>query len=108
MKSFTYVDGNNNTYEITESSLSYDPVKPENSSSGTYSGGTPYSMDLNVGQWESIRSAVERTLKDNDNLVDTRTMGSGMLIIEGSKYYLGMNSEGKDDIENTISSVTGR
>ena len=36
---YEYADGSANLYSLNGNTLSYDPVRPEESSTGTYSGG---------------------------------------------------------------------
>ena len=56
--SFSYTDGNNNNYRITENLLSYTPVRAIESNSGEYDGGEPKTIDLSPEQFKTIQLAM--------------------------------------------------
>ena len=51
----TYSDQNNNRYVITQTSFDYIPITEEESSSGTYHGGTPISRSIPSEKFNEIR-----------------------------------------------------
>ena len=81
---YEYADGNGNLYVITKRNLNYVPVKPEESSTGTYSGGQPKTMSLTTEQFESIREALEAGIK-SDNHIQDRVKMSGVISVIGEK-----------------------
>lgn len=52
--SITYYDKNNNTYSISPNMVSYRPMTPEMSSSGTYSGGDPKDVEIDGSVFKEI------------------------------------------------------
>ncbi len=78
-----YHDGSNNGFNVEQTaagasiSAAYDPVTPEQSSSGTYSGGAPWkgtlTADQAAGLWRRVR-AMEGDRKLHQR---NRTKGSG-------------------------------
>lgn len=84
-------DGSNNTYvltykgccdDTTPATITVTPIQPEHSSSGTYSGGTPYEGTLTVGQreafWAHIQPLSEREDADPS---DARLKGTSVVHI---------------------------
>ena len=78
-------DGSNNVTRVvqTESGAtwSYEPMTPERSSSGTYSGGDPANgvldTDAAAGFWEAVTTA----MKDDAGHANTRAMGTFSLSV---------------------------
>ena len=54
--SFVYFDGNGNKYYFKLNVLKYFPVKPSESSSGTYDGGKEFTKYLNAAQHQKLSS----------------------------------------------------
>lgn len=76
---FEYADGNANRYILTNNQLEYIPVKPEESSSGIYSGGTPISITITQEKRHQIQEAIQ-LLIDNPKLhLPNRVKMSGLL-----------------------------
>jgi hypothetical protein len=96
-----YVDGNNNTYEIGDR-LEYVPITPEQSSSGTYSGGDPKSVALAADERATLIELLERISSDRDNLLETRLMGCGT-VIHGETYrFCRASSPLKNELETML------
>jgi hypothetical protein len=106
-KGYTYIDGNNNRYEITSSYIDYKPVKPENSSSGTYSGGEAKKAAITKEQFQKLEALMTAVKNDRENQVATRLMGCGTLYFKGSKnpVYIGMNAKSKASLEEELKLV---
>ena len=81
---YEYADGNDNLYIITRRNLIYVPVKPEESSTGIYSGGDPKTVSLTSGQFESIREVLEAGVKSKNHIQD-RVKMSGVISVVGEK-----------------------
>jgi acetylornithine deacetylase/succinyl-diaminopimelate desuccinylase-like protein len=62
-----------------EASWAYEPVTPEQSSSGTYSGGEPASGELPAEAIEALWAEVRAAIDDTGSHVDTRAMGTASL-----------------------------
>ncbi len=76
---YNYGDGSGNGYTIKEYSIAYDPIQPENSSSGTYSGGEAKEVTITPKQFAQLQRKFEKALLSTDEHIKTREMGSGML-----------------------------
>ncbi len=108
MTSYEYVDGNGNLYAINNTSVVYDPVTPEESSTGMYSGGEPYTAPLEQKQFDQIEATFKKAIENKADQTDTRSMGTGTLIVMPSKktYIFKMNSGAKKEIEEVIKLMT--
>lgn len=65
----SYLDQNNNEYRVTHDSFWYTPMTPEQSSSGTYSGGEAVMRKIDVKTFSEISKvamALVETNKDKD------------------------------------------
>ncbi len=82
---YIYSDGSSNNYIITEKQISYDPVKKENSSSGTYSGGEAKSRSLSKSDFEKINSLFKEALAAKTEQQENREMMTGLLIHKKGK-----------------------
>ena len=99
---YSYIDGNNNAYLISQDSLTYDPITPRESSSGTYSGGEPKQVALTVSQFQKIEALIKAIQKDKSLHEPTRQMGFGTLIIGKKSIFLHMNSAQKKELEELL------
>lgn len=82
-------DGSGNHYLITSSpegtTLVYSPVTPENSSSGTYSGGEPANVTLDAENSAALWSKVQELQTNKAIHAAARGMGTGAFTIAGSE-----------------------
>lgn len=101
-KSYTYIDGNNNTYKITESSLIYEPISPKESSSGTYSGGEYKETAISSDQFLKIEKIIKTIIKDTKCHEATRQMGCGTLTTAKKTIFISMSSSYKLSLENEL------
>jgi len=110
MTTYEYLDGNNNKYTITPTNIIYDPVRPEQSSTGLYSGGEPYTAPLEEKQFKDMEEVIKKSISNADGQIDSRNKGTGMLIVlpEKKSYIFEMNSEQKKEIEAVILLYTRR
>lgn len=110
MSSYEYVDGNGNVYAISNTSIVYDPVTPEESSTGTYSGGEPYVAPLEEKQFDQLEAVLKKVITQTSDQTTTRSMGTGTLIIMPAKttYIFSMDSASKKEIEDVILLMTRR
>lgn len=108
MTSYEYVDGNGNLYAISNSSIVYDPVTPEESSTGMYSGGEAYTAPLEQKQFDQIEATFKKVIEHKEDISETRSMGTGTLIVLPSKktYIFKMNSSSKKEIDEVIRLMT--
>ena len=56
---YSYSDGSGNTYFITETTITYSPVTPLESSSGLYSGGEPANITIDKATFQNVVSLLE-------------------------------------------------
>ena len=82
---YEYADGSANLYSLEGNTLSYDPVKPEESSTGMYSGGEPKTVQLTQHQADSIRLLMEEAFTHNTAHIQDRLKGSGAIYISADK-----------------------
>jgi hypothetical protein len=108
MSSYEYIDGNGNLYAISKTSIVYDPITAEESSTGTYSGGEAYTAFIEEKQFNDIEATFKKCIEDQNGQTNTKKMGTGTLVIMPSKktYHFEMNSWQKKAIEDAIRLVT--
>lgn len=76
---YQYADGSANVYVITADSLEYVPVKPEESSTGMYSGGEPKKVALKSEEFRNVRAMLEAAKKKHEIHIPDRIKTSGMI-----------------------------
>lgn len=82
---YQYADGSANVYILTSDSLEYVPVKPEESSTGFYSGGEPKKVALTPQQFRTVRAMLETAKTKHEIHLPDRIKTSGMITtIDGS------------------------
>jgi hypothetical protein len=77
--SYQYADGSANVYVLTTDSLEYIPVKPEESSTGFYSGGDPKRIALTPEAFRNLRAMLETAKKKHEIHIPDRIKTSGMI-----------------------------
>jgi hypothetical protein len=83
---YEYADGSANVYVITSDSLEYIPVKPEESSTGMYSGGDPKKVAIKIEDFRNVRSLLEAAEKNHKVHIPDRIKTSGVItIISGAE-----------------------
>ena len=106
---FEYADGNGNIYTITSSTLSYIPLKPEESSSGTYSGGSAKSIPITADEFGQISTILMKAVNNKASHISDRVMMSGAIsVIDGSnkkRYVIAPGSVEQKDIESTLKEI---
>lgn len=99
---YTYVDGSGNSYQIKDNHLKYSPMTADQSSSGTYDGGDPWSRELSKIDLMRIVDVVERAIWSSADQIDHRSMGSGTIIKvlgdQRTTVYLKMGSESNVEV----------
>jgi hypothetical protein len=107
-KTYTYIDGNNNTYVFNKYMVDYKPVKKEESSSGNYSGGEPKRVDIRVDQFKKLEEIIGLIRKDKANIIKDRMMGCGTLLVNNAVFYINMSSKNKALLESELQAVLGK
>jgi len=99
---FGYTDGNGNRYIITSGVLQYIPLTPEESSSGTYSGGEPKVITLHEVQVQAIRKLLEDAIDDQSIHIDKRIMGSAVIEKNSATWIISPQAPQKSRIESLL------
>jgi len=76
-----YADGSANRYEISIDELKFIPVKPEESSTGMYSGGEPAQVALSKEQYNHLKNLFETALAQTDQQIPDRIKTSGLVVV---------------------------
>jgi hypothetical protein len=76
---YSYADGSANRYVITPYQIDYIPVKPQESSSGTYSGGEPQTVRITKDQFEKISTLLEDAFQSTNSHIENRIKSSGLV-----------------------------
>jgi hypothetical protein len=80
---YSYADGSANVYQVTQSSLEYIPVRPEQSSTGMYSGGNPGKISLTDDQFNSVKELMELAITKTEIHIPDRIKTSGRISRSG-------------------------
>ncbi|MEM2047780.1 MAG: hypothetical protein QW566_05535 [Candidatus Jordarchaeales archaeon] len=113
MKRICYVDGSGNTYTLTlegkKAKVKYEPMTPETSSSGFYSGGEPFEKEMTDDElFNQIARIAMHAIRSSDR-ISKRVMGSGLLIIEDAnskrEAILASNSRIKEKLEELLRKI---
>lgn len=108
---YTYIDGNGNTYEFNENELKYIPVKPANSSSGTYSGGDPKTVSLSRVDADELKKLFDACIAKKDEQTKENTMGTATIKFKkfkkSMKVMMMANSTAKTALETALVAKKG-
>lgn len=85
---YVYSDGNSNSYTLDEKKLVYTPVNPEESSSGTYSGGKAKKTEITKDTFKNISKLLDRAMLEKEDLQNNREMGTAQIARYSSKGKL--------------------
>jgi hypothetical protein len=105
VKSIQYSDQNNNRYSITSSSFKYDPITPNESSSGVYSGGDPVQVVLSREDYNNILNLAERIMETSEGKDVKREMLTSVLVIseEGkTRQAILKRSDERSELEDLL------
>lgn len=107
---YIYCDGTGNKHEIKSGALSYTPIKPAESSSGTYDGGESYTKVLSKLDFIKFVDVFERAIWNEEAHSERREMGCGTVkkYLDGevvSQIYLKMKSSPSEEILNLINAL---
>jgi hypothetical protein len=93
----------------TPNTLEYDPVTPEESSTGMYSGGDPVTVSITSEQFESIRNLIHGAISNQAVHIKDRIKTSGAIdLVEGQTHkhvILDPKCAEKAAIENLLKKV---
>jgi len=103
---YSYADGSANVYELRGHVLEYIPVKPEESSTGTYSGGEPKTVTISTQQRDTLQSLFEKAILNTAVHQKDRAKGTGAITMikskEEQRYILRMGCAEIGRIEEAL------
>jgi hypothetical protein len=103
---YYYADGSGNVYMLNGNVLTYDPVTPAESSTGTYSGGEPKMVTLTSEQVHAVIHVLERGMGKTIDQIANREKGTGEITIrygkEQRRCILRMGSDAITEIETLL------
>lgn len=105
-----YTDQNNNSYSLSVSQINYRAIKPEQSSSGTYSGGNDRRVNISKKQFEKILTLAEQLFEDPSSHAERREMGTSILKMSQSindKRVILYPSETRKEFEKILKQTLG-
>jgi hypothetical protein len=109
---YVYADGSANRYIITADSLEYDPVTPEESATGTYSGGDPKIVSISAEQFESISQLFDKAIANKAVHIEDRIKTSGAIsVLKGdtsTQVILAPGCAEKEAIESLLKQILSR
>lgn len=76
---YVYSDGNSNTYTLDKKKLVYTPVNPEESSSGTYSGGKAKKAEITKDTYKHISALLDKAMSEKEQQQQNREMGTAQI-----------------------------
>lgn len=103
MSSIKYFDFSNNRYSIWPDRIHFLPTRPEESSSGVYSGGEEKEREISWEVYAKILTASKAIVKHKYLMMEKRNMLTGLLSIEENgemnSYILKRSAELKELVE---------
>jgi hypothetical protein len=100
---YRYYDGSANGYLVSKDSLTYDPVTPKESSTGTYSGGEPKSIVITAREFGTLAELFEKAIDHKESHQQDREKMTGLVIrdVEGAmtRVVLKRDAKVKHDLE---------
>lgn len=100
-----YTDQNNNTYAISRSLIDFRAMKPRESSSGLYSGGSDKQVAISTAQFKKLSSLAEDLLDNAASHAERREMMTAVLRIgqsSKSREVLLYPSEKRTALESAL------
>jgi hypothetical protein len=79
---YLYSDGSANRYVLSEDTLKYIPIKPEESSTGFYSGGVPKEVHITTEQFATLKGLLTQAINTPSIHIPDRMKTSGMITVQ--------------------------
>ena len=109
LRNYTYADGSGNLYTFNKDSLEYLPVKPRESSSGTYDGGDHVKIVPDLNKFFQVVDLIEKAHGSKADHAERREMGTGSIRMEEAgtitAFMLLMDSPLRAEIENLLAGM---
>ncbi|MCU0447450.1 MAG: hypothetical protein MUE85_21340 [Microscillaceae bacterium] len=96
---YYYIDGSNNKYIIQTDSLEYVPIRPEQSSTGMYSGGEPAKKALKPEDYQKILLEFDKIFANTELHIEDRIKTSGVLDLGNKKTVIFKDGKEKQQLE---------
>jgi hypothetical protein len=77
-----YTDQNNNSFTLSRSEIIYKAIKPFESSSGTYSGGTDKQTKISSSDFDILKNLSFEMIKDETYHANKREMMTSVIMIQ--------------------------
>jgi hypothetical protein len=112
MPTLSYTDALGSTYTLRPDSLTYDPIKPQFSSSGMADGGDPAACALTAADYQGLKASFDAAIAATDQHIQTRLKGCGSIrVMSGEQpqdYFIAMNAPVKAALEASLKSALHR
>ena len=112
MPILSYTDALGSTYTLQPDSLSYDPIKPQFSSSGMADGGDPAACALTSEAYQGIKEKFDAAIAAMDQHIQNRIKGCGSIVVgsgtDSKAYFIAMDSPHKAALEAALKSALHR
>ena len=108
MKKIRYIDQNNNSYTIEHGFVYYAPIRPEESSSGTYSGGEKAKKTIKQKTYESVVEKVNAIVENKSLHLTQRRMMTAMLYVykeDNRDKYIIAKSKERTELEALLKTI---
>ncbi len=105
---YEYADGSANLYLLTETQLRYVAVVPEESSSGSYSGGENKTITISATQFNELKKLFDYAIENPSIHIPNRVMMSGMVSRIGStnkQCVIRPNCKEMIELENALKKI---
>ncbi len=99
---FIYIDGSNNSFQVSAKSLNYEPMVPLYSNTGSYSGGAKQELALSAAQHQELIELAKAALLDTEHHLSNRPKGSGTLRVKDHRVVLAAASPSKGALESAL------
>ena len=109
LKTYIYADGSGNKYVFNKNMFEYFPVKPENSSTGTYSGGVYVKLIPELNKFYQVVDLIQKAYESKKDHSENREKGTGSFRIEDggtiTEFILNMRYSVKIEIEKLLREI---
>lgn len=108
-KTYSYSDGSGNRYLVSRKSFEYIPIKPSESSSGTYSGGDPVKNQPGLELFRKFSDLIQAAYADKKEHTTERNKGTASIVMSEEKnskaFIIKMGSSWIREIEIVLAKM---
>lgn len=102
---YNFSDGSGNTYTVFPTEIKFEPMTPEMSSSGNYSGGEAKTLLLSNKQYNLIVKTLNQGINNKESHITEREMGSGLITKSTSETKNSYKISGKSEEYQAIDAL---